>query len=839
MGVRETAATVLIFLVALLTCAPAQAANPPIIVSLSPASNVAGSGAFTLTVNGANFLSGATVRVNGVSRLTTFVDSSRLTAQITSADIQNAGSIDVTATNPGSLPSSVATMTIFPNDPQISSLNPASASVGGPSFALQVNGSNFAPTAIVRVNGVNRPTTFVSSAQLNATLPSTDLNIPATLFITVLNPNQTSSPQSSFRVTSGPPAPAITLLSPNPVSVTTDPVTLTVTGSNFVSGAQVRIDGSSRTTNFIDSSHLTARLFSSDVSTPQTLPVTVTNPGGSSSSAATLTVVAANIPAILNINPSTVVAGSPQFTLTINGSNFVSGATVKVGNTNRVTSFVSSQQLRVTILATEVVSIGSIPIAVTNPLASGGQSSNSVTLFVVSSQAPAVQSLNPSSVAAGSPAFKLVVNGSGFLLDDFVQIGGSPRPTEFVNANQLIASLTADDVASEGTLSVTVSRKDGTAISAPLTLTVGNSSGPLITSLSPGTAFVGDAPFTLTINGQGFDSAAVVSFDNTPRDTTFVSPNRLTINVAAGDLGFARDVLVTVTNPGGATSAAFSLPVLLLVPAISSLSPDTVNAGDAGFTVTVNGSNFSADAVVNVNGVAHPTTFLSPSSLTAAISEADISAGGTLLITVVANGATSAPAPLLVRQPAITSIEPGSLPFGISSATIILTGTGFSSRSVVVFKGVDKPTIFDAGTGTLVATLDASDLGTPGPFAVVVRNSINAISAPFVIQIVAPGTPAIDSLNPNSVAAGSAPPLLRVLGLNFVELSVVEVNGTRRTTTFVNASELDVALLPSDVAAPGVVSVVVVNPDGTRSAQALLAVTGTTVAPPRRRVVGK
>jgi hypothetical protein len=835
MRVRAAVAAWVVAIVLVTLGGAAQAADPPIIISLNPSSYIAGAGAFSLTVNGANFVSGAVVRVNGVSRTTTFVDSGHVRAAITAADVQNAGNIDITATNPGTAQSSKATLTIFPNDPQISSLNPTSASVGGPSFILQVNGTNFASTGIVRVNGVNRSTTYVSNVQLNATIPATDINHATTLAVTVLNPNQQISPSVSFNVTSGPAAPSISVLSPNPVSVATTPVTLNVSGANFISGAVVRADGLSRQTTFVDSSHLTAQLFTSDVSTPKTVSITVTNPGSSASSPATLNVVAANIPSIASLSPTSVIAGSPQFTLTVNGNNFVNGATTKVGSNNRTTTFVSVQQLKVTVPASDVVAVGSRSVVVTNPAPSGGASSNAATFFVVSSQAPVLTSLNPSSIAAGSDAFKLTINGSGFLIDDFVQVDGTVRTTEFVNANQLIASLTAADVASEGTVPISVSRKDGKAVSAPLNLTVGNASGPLITSLSPAVAFAGGEAFILTVNGQGFDSAAVVSLDNTPRTTQFVSPNRLTIQVNASDLSFARDIPVVVTNPGGATSAVFTLPVVLLVPTIDSLSPSTVSAGDPSLTVTLTGSNFSSSAVVNVNGVAHPTTFLSSSSLSATISEADISAGGTLLLTVTDNGATSAAVPLTVRQPAITSIQPGVLPFGTSAATLIVAGTGFSSRSIVVFKGVDRPTVFDASTGILIATLGASDLATPGSFAVVVRNSINAISAPFVVQVVAPGTPVISGLDPGTIAAGSAAPLLRVLGVNFVELSTVQVNGTPRTTTFVNSAELDVTLLQSDVTSAGSLSIVVVNPDGTSSSASLLPVTGPVVVPPRRR----
>ena len=70
------------------------------ITSLNPSSASAGGSAFTLTVNGTNFVSGSVVRWNGSNRATTYVNNTRLTANITAADIATAGSASITVFNP-------------------------------------------------------------------------------------------------------------------------------------------------------------------------------------------------------------------------------------------------------------------------------------------------------------------------------------------------------------------------------------------------------------------------------------------------------------------------------------------------------------------------------------------------------------------------------------------------------------------------------------------------------------------------------------------------------------------------------------------------------------------
>lgn len=75
--------------------------NPvPSIAVLSPGSVAPGAAAFTLTVNGNNFVNGSIVRWNGAGRATTFVSATQITAAIAAADVATAGAANVTVYNP-------------------------------------------------------------------------------------------------------------------------------------------------------------------------------------------------------------------------------------------------------------------------------------------------------------------------------------------------------------------------------------------------------------------------------------------------------------------------------------------------------------------------------------------------------------------------------------------------------------------------------------------------------------------------------------------------------------------------------------------------------------------
>jgi hypothetical protein len=62
--------------------------------------------------------------------------------------------------------------------PDVTGVNPASVVAGGPGFFLTVTGQNFAPGDSVQWNHVPLASTFVSSTQMTATVPSALLNDP-------------------------------------------------------------------------------------------------------------------------------------------------------------------------------------------------------------------------------------------------------------------------------------------------------------------------------------------------------------------------------------------------------------------------------------------------------------------------------------------------------------------------------------------------------------------------------------------------------------------------------------------------------------------------------------
>ncbi len=95
---------------------------------------------------------------------------------------------------------------------------------------------------------------------------------------------------------------------------------------------------------------------------PTQLPYQATNQGANDAFVTKLTLVA-----IDSFSPESVAPGSAAFTLTVNGTNFVTGAQMTWNGTPLSTSFVSATQLKASVPADLISSAGTATVTVVNP----------------------------------------------------------------------------------------------------------------------------------------------------------------------------------------------------------------------------------------------------------------------------------------------------------------------------------------------------------------------------------------------------------------------------------------------------------------------------------------
>jgi len=250
-------------------------------------------------------------------------------------------------------------------------------------------------------------------------------------------------------------------------------------------------------------------------------------------------------------------------------------------------------------------------------------------------------------------------------------------------------------------------------------------------------------------------------------------------------------------------------------PVVSSVSPATVPAGSAAITLTVSGSGFISSSVVKVGGIAEATTYVSASSLTAAVPASQLTSGGSLSVVVVNGTVSSTPGNFEVDNPApvISSVSPSTGLVGSSSLVVTATGTGFVPTTVINVNGAPRSTSYLSAT-QVNATLTASDLSSSGNLSLTATNSApgGGTSAAASLPVNNPSVGAIQ-LSPSALPVGAtATATITVTGTGFISASVAKVNGSARTTTYVNATTLTFVATVADQATQGTLAVTVTNP---------------------------
>src|SRR5579862_3908453 len=505
--------------------------------------------------------------------------------------------------------------------PQISSISPPSATAGGAAFTLTISGTGFVSGATVNfdTNPAITPSS-VTSTQIVATIPATDITTAATVNVTVTNPagGGTSNAQT-FTINN--PAPKATSLSPTSATAGGAAFTLTLNGTGFVSTSVVGFNGAAKTTTLVSATQVTAAITAADIATAGTATVTVTNPapGGGTSGNLSFTINPAAGPVLTSLAPTAATVGGAAFTLTLTGTGFVAGATVNFGSSPAITpSSVTSTQIVATIPAADIATAGTVNVTATNPAPSGTSNAAS---FAINNPIPTLNSISPSSAAAGSAAFTLTVNGVGFVSGATVNFNGAGKATTFVSSSQVTAAISASDIVTAGTVNVTVTNPAPTA--GPSTAQVftisANNPVPAISSLSA-THAPGGAPFSLTINGANFEAKSVVNFNGKPETTTFISATKLSATIPASEVAVVGSMNVTVTNPapGGGASPAFPFTVdgyTISGPAAASLSHHHPAMIQITATPTANG--FANSISFSVSGLpAGSTASFNPTTLT-------------------------------------------------------------------------------------------------------------------------------------------------------------------------------------------------------------------------------
>jgi hypothetical protein len=495
---------------------PPTAPSQPAVGAVAPSSGST-SGGTVITITGSNFVSGATVSVGGTSATgVTFVSATQLRATTPPG---TAGAKAVQVVNPGGLSATLSnafSYTSTSSQPAYGSVSPTSGPTSG-GTVLTITGSNFVSGATVRIGGVNATSvTFVSATQLVATTP------PGTTggkSVQIINPGGlTASRNNAFWYTTSSSAqPAITGVSPSS-GPTSGGTVLTITGSNFVSGATVSVGGTSATgVTFVSATQLRATTPSGAAGAKA---VQVVNPGGLSATMSSGFSYAStgSQPTYGSVSPNSGPT-SGGTVLTITGTSFVSGATVRIGGVNATNvTFVSSTQLFAT---TPPGTIGGKSVQIINP---GGLTASRSNAFWYTGSSSATATTELASADAAGRATTALSSS-----DDEVEAtaaaadtDGDGLPTAWEDAFGLASDVAEGDNGAEGD-------PDADGVSNAVEYLAGTHPRGLVRRFLAEGASTADVQTRFVIaNATPADATAVISFFDASGDGT-----RVTVTVPA------------------------------------------------------------------------------------------------------------------------------------------------------------------------------------------------------------------------------------------------------------------------------------------------------------------
>ena len=679
-------------------------------------------------------------------------------------------------------------------NPSISSLSPnAGPLAGGTSVTL--SGAAFSTGMSVDIGGV--ACASVSVVSTNSATCTTGVNTAGAKTVSLTTTDGLSASLASGY--SYQAAPTVTGIAPSfgPIAGGTS---ITVSGTNFVSGATVALGGTSCTSvNVTTSTSLTCVTGSASAATVSAI---VTNTDSQASAAAgSYTYTTPPNPTSVNESAGALAGGT---SLTIMGTDFTNPAAVTINGFACSTPVVTgSTQIDCTTSGTSAA--GTYDIVVTNSNLLTGNLTNGFKYQA----SPTVTSISPNGgITTGGTTVTITGTGFDTVNGVLVNLGGSSCGSL---SGLSATSITCVTTSGTGAVAVNVVNQDGNNQTGTLASGFTYRAAPTITSTvaANGTTAAGaiGGGTTLTITGTGFVSPTVTVGGST---CTISSDNSTTINCAT-TAHSAGTVNVIVTNSDAQTVTDSNAFIYQVAPTVTSISP---NGGPTAGTntVTVNGTGFDVSNGVTVSFGGSACT--SVSSLTATSFDCVVPSGSLGAVTVsvtnvdgdLQTGSLSN-AYTYQSAPTISGVSPTAGPLA-GTGTLTITGTNFLTGPTVTVGGSACPVILASSNATTIACTLPS--GSAGAANVVVTNpdtqAVTSTGA-YTYQV----APDLTAISPRAGAVAGAY-TVTLTGTDFIPTgATVRINNQDCTSVSGSATTIT-CTAPGN--ALGVYDVVFTNGDG-------------------------
>ncbi len=461
----------------------------------------------------------------------------------------------------------------------------------------------------------------------------------------------------------------------------------------------------------------------------------------------------------------------------------------------------------------------------------------------VRSGIPVISNIASPPVIAGVP-IDITINGSNFNPTTQVFFNNRRVSARLVSFNQLVASITAQDIPRGQTYSITVVNPDEQETAThPITASwqssanINSLSPSSVTLPNPNTSLVAWEKGSATTQSNGDINVTVIGTNLKPTTqirvngkiftATFIDSTRMVILLPVALLEKPAELLITAFNAGQAdTVTASSLPFKIKtpVPALTALSAPTTTAtlDNRTWTMTVTGRNFFPGARVIYNGTTLATSAVkveSATSLRVVLPDVPITAAQYRLAVVNPSPTDSASNTLTFNvvypQPVLHAtgpLSPVTTTASLSPWTITLRGGNFSENALVSLNGQSVPFVYVNSTQLRVPMPEAATIA-PRTLRLAITNPTpgGGSTDTLTVNVLNP-VPVVDSLSLTTSRAGS-PVQLRIMGSRFAAAANVLLNGTALTSgvTVENPASILVNLSAEQVRTAGNYTFVVNN----------------------------
>lgn len=566
--------------------------------------------------------------------------------------------------------------------PSLTSLTPTSgSSLGGELVTL--TGMGFGPGSTVQFGGTNADVVSVNATQLVVRTPVGNAG-PTNVSVTNFGFAATTL-TGGFTYVTPQAAPTVTSVTPSQGPSAGGQI-ITVRGQLFTSGVTVAFDiaGDVRVGTNVNVVNLTELTVTTPAHVDGSATVIVTNATNQSGSLPNGFRFNAQ-PTLTSLTPTSGLTSGAE-TVTLHGSAFRPGALVRFGTNAGTGVTVDASGNFLTVVTPVSATPGMVDVIVVN---GDGQQTRLVDGFRYLLPLPTLNTVTPAR-GPSSGGTLITINGTNFFTSPTVLVNQTPA----TNVTRLSATrLTAvTPPGTPGIVRVSVANIDGQQ--ASLSAAFAYDAAPSIASVTPSRGPVAGGT-RITLHGADFQSGALVRIGGSPAvATAVVDANTVTTLTPPGVAGTADIELTNIDSQRGVSMAGFTYDA---APSIASLSP-TTGSTNGGTVVTLTGTGFVAGAEVLFGLTASSAVNVVSTTQLTAIAPA--SAKNVVPVTVRnvdGQSATLANAFAFVDAPMLTAIAPRS--GAESGGTVVrLTGTGFTSSSVVQFGAVTSLVTFVSST---------------------------------------------------------------------------------------------------------------------------------------------